>query len=266
MRRNGILTWWHLAPEFDRKTVQERFIALGFEKERPDPASDVRTLGEALRDVYKRPTIIRSLQNAKGYRVVQESGNDYDVVLTAKLTTDGKLDIEAEEKEAEEEVRKRWKHWLSILGNEEFARSLVAVLRKLGGIYMRPMGAVYWLPRESVQRWDQVVRVVENSATYGKSLIATATFVDDERGHKALRDAMGLEVSAAVALIVKRASNPMYRERFLQARLKEIRVLKHTLHRYETAIREKLPDSRRECKVAEETILALGRARFPGVF
>jgi hypothetical protein len=269
LRTNGIVTYWHLEPAFDRKKVQDALESLGFEREAPEAVKEAKVLEPALRDLFPRPAIIRSIKHGTGWQVLEEhpnfGRNEYDTTLTAIVSPQGELSVDPAS--YQDQVADRWKYHLGILGNEEFARSLVAILRKLGGLYLRPMGAVYWLPEESVDQWEKVLEVVQTCGISDEeSLVERWTAVFDDRGQKAIRNAMIRDIHDRLKYILNRVMNPRFRAKFLRARLREIEDLKTLGRRYSQVLRKPIPEISQKLQLAEEAAMLTGKARFPSEF
>ncbi len=269
MVKSGILTYWDLCRESDRRIAQEGLLGLGFEREAPAAVSELRALEAALRDLFPRPSIIRSIKHGTGWQVIEEqpavSENTYDTTLVATLSASGELTVKPEQ--YQQQVQERLTHHCGVLGNEEFARSLVQIVLKLGGLYLRPMGGAYWLPEESIETWEKVIEVVkrakisDDESTFG---LWSALF--DERGRKSLRDAMIGNIHSRLRYILKRVALPQFRAKFIQARIKEIESLKAVGRSYEQVLKEPIPEIGEKINSALMAAAFIGKTRFPTEF
>jgi hypothetical protein len=234
----GVVSFWSLAEFSDRARLEAHFAPLGLSAVVPDPRPAAACLKAALEDVFGGPRVlVRPLASRDGFVVVKEdrglAANRYATELTARVTGqppvlsfdpwDGRaLAVEA-----------AFRAQLGRVPAAQLSAALVKVVESLGGIRLRPGGAVYWLPGPRIAEWLEVGRAVEQAAEIRSSAVYVLRHRLDRDAVRAIRDAVVSEVRAEAERIREEVAAGGLGGRALEARQKQASELRQKVLLYE---------------------------------
>ena len=166
----GAIAFWALADWTNRQRLEGEFGGLGLAGLVPDPRPAPACLRAALDDLFGGPRVlVRPLASRDGFAVVTEdrglAANRYQTELTARVRPgdppaltfdpwDGRAAL----------VEEAYRAQLGRVPAAQVSAALVRVVESLGGIRLRPAGAIYWLPGNRIDAFAAPAGAVERAA------------------------------------------------------------------------------------------------------
>ena len=171
----------------------------------PDPRGTVAILKDALGEVYPGAGYkVDGLDTKDGYSITKMiKGHDntppkFEHVGNVTVTEGGTITFYSDTISFEEEtlIREKYDVAAGHITAGQVTASLIKILTRLGGITLRPSGAVYWLPFEALEEWSKVVKVVEDAAIDGQiSMVHVMRVSFDESSVRAVAEGLVSDVT-----------------------------------------------------------------------
>lgn len=237
----GAVTFWSLADWSHRPRLEAALTQAGLAAFAPDPRPAPACLRDALEDVLGGPRVlVRPLAAREGFAVVKEErgldANRYATVLTA-VVRDGRppaFDPWVPEADA---VAEAYRRQLGRVPAAQLSAALVRVVESLGGIRLRPGGAVYWVPGPRLGPWAEAARAAEAATDDGRSAVYVLRHRLDADAVRAVRDAVVTEVRAEAGRICDDVAGGDLGGRALETRKKQAAELRAKVRLYEDVLR-----------------------------
>lgn len=268
---NGAIVWWSLNNETSREKLREGFEAIG----RPDLLPTIENDGQALRRAIRNcfpsrgDNLIRPLKGIPGFAVIEESGGinssgfselshrqELSIAISGSAIISNPQDYPLVDRIKREYFAEKQKVPASKLG-----KILVDACARLSGIPMRPRGGMYWMPEESLGRWEEIVSVVKN-AQHKNRCWKTKTTTDQETVD-AVCDSLIIEVEKQLDGVMEALTSEenVLGKRALKTKANTALELKNLVAQYEGILSRTLTDlSEKADKVQSATGLALLQA------
>lgn len=132
-----------------------------------------------------------------------------------------------------------FQHELSIVTGAQIGTMLIKTVESLGGVCLRPGGALYYLPDSALPVWKVMVRTVEATGDGGNRVYFVRTVLDAS-GARAVRDAIVAEAKAAVAEMEDDMANGKLGEKALKNRAAQAFAVDAKVSQYEVILGEAL--------------------------
>lgn len=240
MNTNGGAVFWKAGD-----SIRSRFASLGrlgLDAFIPPQRSEEALLRDALCQIFRDPTtLVRSLGEDGGFTVIDElrgkTRNQYQTRCSAKWA-DGKLEVDSPNPGAllldiEAKIRE---------GSDQVAaiavtQSLVKLITHLGGIPLRPSGAVYWLLNDRLDQWADAAAIYSAAAAEaGATSIYVMKTVADPGAIDAVCDALttdtAKQIEALNAEILSGELGPIA----LKNRAEDLEALRSRMASYESSL------------------------------
>jgi hypothetical protein len=168
----GGMTWWSLGQQTDPAILQNGLTQFGLPDYSPKPRSWPMSLKAALAEMFTKPEeLIRPLKNRKrdGYTVVVEekgvSQNTYTREVNASVDPEsGRVQVTAGYADVTE-LQRLTNHFHRVLPSSSVSDMLTNIIHEqLGGISLKANGGLYFIPEDSIRRWQDIIMVVEAAA------------------------------------------------------------------------------------------------------
>src|SRR5262245_15980903 len=189
----GAVVFWSLAEWSDRNRLEAEFAPLGLQSLVPDPRPAPACLRAALDEVFAGPRVlVRPLATRDGFAVVKEdrglSANRYQTELTARVTGEPQsLTFDPWDARATC-VETAYRAQLGRVPAAQVSTALVKAVEGLGGIRLRPGGAVYWVPGPRLDSFADAAHAVERAADGRPSAVYLLRHRLDRDAVRAVRD------------------------------------------------------------------------------
>ena len=233
----GAVTFWSLADWSNRPRLQAAFAAIGLDAFVPDPRPAPACLKDALEDVLGGPRVlVRPLAARDGFAVVQEdrgvAANAYAIRLTAAVRGESDPVFDPWCPEADR-VADAYHRQLGRVPAAQLSAALVKVVEALGGIRLRPGGAVYWVPGHRLDEWAAAGHAAESAAAGRPNAVYVLRHRLDADAVRAVRDAVVHEVRAEADRICLEVAGGDLGTRALEARQRQAGELRQKVLLYE---------------------------------
>jgi hypothetical protein len=237
----GAVTFWSLADWSDRPRLQSAFARAGLGAYLPDPRPAPACLKDALEAVLGGPRVlVRPLATRDGFAVVREdrgvAANAYATLLTAAVR-DGRDPVFDPWTPDADRVADAYCRQLGRVPAAQLSAALVKVVESLGGIRLRPGGAVYWVPGPRLDAWAAAGRAAEAAAAGRPSAVYVLRHRLDAEAVRAVRDAVVAEVQAEAQRIREEVAAGDLGGRALETRQKQAAELRRKVRLYEGLLR-----------------------------
>lgn len=198
------------------------------------------TLKRALTDKFGGPTILVRPMADDGFAVINEDrgdkGNTYTELFTARvdegvITMQSYAPIDAQHKNAVEQAFTIAR--LTCPANR-VATGMVHLIEGLGGVPLRPQGAVYYLPPQQVPEFTRVAQLIEAASVNGQTAVYLMKTPTDENTARAVIDALVLETSNEAEKIEEEVFAGELGKRAMLTRETRAMNLLSRLEKYET--------------------------------
>lgn len=246
LRVDGAITLWSMGEWTDRFSIENGWTAI-------DPkwggmAPKARTPQACLKDalgIRFPKSLVKPLERNEGFAVMTVTPGHDEVVTTTThavaVDEHGVITIRRGysyylQTEIEEEYRRQ----SSLIKGAQVASALVACMKELNAVTLRPSGGVYWLPESSLRLWGQLSRVVEGASVGGKNSIYKITHAFDHDSMRAVRDAIMNEARKEASEIMEEVDSGTLGERALKSKAEQADTLKSKIEIYEQILGESL--------------------------
>ena len=224
----GAVVFWKLATRTDADKLAEGLTRIGLNDFSPDPRKPLALLREALGEVMERK-MIRPLGSKSGYEVVSETKGDdmnsYEHYASVKLD-EGRMRFEGLTDDDERRIAACYLEFSAYITGQQIAEMLLKLVYKLGGVPLRPCGAIYWLPVDQLARWAEITAVVEQCAVKGESQLHCLQVQFDESAVRAVHEGIVADITASVDLITEQILSGDLKTRALDSKLHEATQLR----------------------------------------
>jgi hypothetical protein len=184
----GKLVCWSVKGETDVEKVKTGFAQIYVGKNKrnnllryaPEVNTAISSLKQSLDDHCKQGCLIRPIKGERGYAVVKEQKSDegsaaaldHGTLFEVRLPETDSVEPEFDEIEInglpiklQESIVSGMKHYKTKCSKYMLGKKLVDIVDRLQGTSFTTAGGIYWLPDGSVDAWNQVADVIENSGT-----------------------------------------------------------------------------------------------------
>lgn len=163
----GALVYWRLSGETHHKTLQDGLTAdVPTMKVKPPRPTPEKALRRALAKLGARRRLVRPLEGGHGWALVEETATEDEVqhatACTAKVEAD-QLQISPANYSHAAEIRAGFDTYCENLTHDDVSTWLVQVVRSLDAVSLRDTGGIYFMPRTSLDTWEQVVGAVQKA-------------------------------------------------------------------------------------------------------
>lgn len=221
----------------------------------PDQRTPQSVLKQTLTEIYgNATTLVRPLEADRSFEVVSEirgeTKNEYLSQLTASVTEDGYVTADIEQRKLQD----RFNELSRLLPGPTVSAAMVGIVQKLGGIALRPTGAVYWLPSSKLPIWAAITQIVEAAAPDRDSQVYAMQTACDGETLRAVRDGIATDITDAVGKMTTEIIGGDLGERALESRKTTLAGMMDKLAEYESIVGETLVALR--TKLSETSLLA----------
>lgn len=237
---NGAAVFWRAAPSFRSKFAG--LAQLGLDRFIPPQRTEEALLHDALKAIFAGPTVlIRRLNVEGGYTVIEEhrgeTRNRYTTHCTCKWA-DSKLEIDAPDAAAlERKIIDAMKDASDKVTALSVTQSLVKLVDSLGGIALRPGGAVYWILNERLDEWAAAAPIYEKAAQEpGGSCVYIMKTVADPNAIDAVCDALATDTQKHIDALAAEIREGTLGPSALRSRAEDIARLRERMGQYAGAL------------------------------
>ena len=165
----GSLVWWELSGDVDAQKLRAAWQAAGLDADLvPDDPAPKTALKRAVDTLAEKRKLVRPVQN--GYSLVEESevGErlEYSQSVTATLDSVGMLKVEPAEGTLADLIRASYQAHLEQLVPSDISGLLVHLCDSLLAVALRARGGFYFLPPESVGKFQAAVCVLRSVSSH----------------------------------------------------------------------------------------------------
>jgi hypothetical protein len=224
----------------------------------PDERVPASALRGALTDVLGGSRVlVRPLALRDGFAVVREDRgpdeNRYSTMLVARVL-DGSAPRLAFDPDGPEAlaVEAAFRTQLGRVSAAQLSAALVRVVESLGGIRLRPNGAIYWLPGPRLDAWSSIGRAVEAAADGAPSAVYAIRHRLDADAVRAVRDAVVAEVESDAQRIRDEIATGELGGKALETRRQETADLRVKVTAYEAMLQVGLDGLHRAVDAADQ--------------
>lgn len=227
------------------------------------------TLKRALTNKFGGPTVLVRPMADDGFAVINENrgdkGNTYTELFTARvdegvITMQSYAPIDQAHKDAVEQAFVTAR--MTCPANR-VATGMVHLIEGLGGIPLRPQGAVYYLPPSQVPEFTRVAKLIELASVNGDTAVYLMRTPTDENTARAVIDAVVYETTAEAEKIEHEVFEGYLGKRAMLTRETRASGLLTRLEKYEALFGANLAavrDSLEKVKSAAATAALLNAA------
>lgn len=273
LRPAGAITYW-AGTETKREELLEHLAIEGHEHRCPQPRSAEACLKAALLRYCADQrangcgciVLPHSSPDSEGFelRNVTHRDKENDVEFIASIApehTDGngnaldapRLKLTAGHLTDDQLLRidGYFRHELSVVTGAQIGTMLIRAVESLGGVCLRPGGALYYLPDAALPVWKTLVRAIEATGQGGNRVYFVRTLLDAS-GARAVRDAIVAEARSAVAELEDGIKSGDLGERALKNRAAVAHALRAKVEQYESILGEALTAVKDAIDTAEQ--------------
>lgn len=250
---DGGVVFWSVGEYIHRETLEKGLEAIGLGYLVPAPRRPSALLRDALdKSVAKPRTLIRSA-GAGIFNVVNETvdqtgvhGNEYAVDLIVSVDDQtGELGFIPSHHHDRFRIEAEYERQRDLIRGAQVSEVLVKSVRMLGGVPLRPNGAIYWLPSTSLGQYEAIGSAVEAATVVGsagKSACYTIRHKFDAKSLKAVADAVVAEITAEAEKLASEIGAGDLGKRALEFRVDQAESLKGRLEWFEQILGRRLAD------------------------
>ena len=235
----GAVTFWTLSEHTNRDCLEQEFLALQLESFLPEPRPLSALLKDALEEVMSGSRLlIRPLADKEGFAVIREErgthNNVYNTELLARVqqTQPPTLFIQPNDERATQ-LRLAFANQTNRLPATQMSNVLVRLVEHIGGVRLRPSGAVYWIPGPRLDEWQRIALATEVSAVHRPSAVYLLRHQLDASAIRAVREAVLNDVQAETQRICDEITSGQLGSRALETRQRQAGELRHKVLLYE---------------------------------
>lgn len=260
----GVATFWSVGEWTSLAILKDKLEAAGLGKFTPQPRTPAACLRDALEEMFKadRSILVRPLTTKDGFAVVDETRGDevnsYSHICSARISPDTmQITLKPYSHQRAAELAEGFNKYLGLLRCSQVSLALVTILDSLGGIRLRPTGALYSIPAQHIPQWQEACAAVEASGANGKpNCVYLLRYPMDADAMRAVKDAVTEQVSDAATKLQAEVVSGELGERALHAREKLAVELRDKIALYEGILGETLESLRESLDVAEQATAA----------
>ena len=171
----GAIVYWVLSGTVDHAELVNGWAAAGFKEgeivEPPNPQTAcLRAINEERSERERR--LRRPLEGHKGHAIVDEAAKDmdldYEVKCTAEVDAIGRIQVETNDADLKARVEEAYaRHLFSELSTTDISGWLIGtLLRKVDAVPLRPTGGFYFIPRQHLAKWRDMVAAVHGCSRH----------------------------------------------------------------------------------------------------
>lgn len=242
---NGAVIFWSV-----KKTEHDLLCSgladLDLHDFQPDPRKPLAILKDALGATFEGANFkIDLLASKDGYSITDVAKGEgskpptYAAVGNVTIDESGRRTYYSDIITFEEEqlVAEKYDKFSDHITSGQVTNCLVKILTRLGGITLRPSGAVYWLPVESLDLWAKLVDVVEGAAVEGAETMIHALKVSfDESGVRAIGEGLVNEINLEADALIEKLKSDKIKDATLTRALEKADALRAKVSHYEAAL------------------------------
>lgn len=246
LRIGGALVFWKLSGQADHERLQEALSECNLQDFVPDPRQPLAIMKEALGKTYPgSENMIRTLASKTGFAVVHErkgdDWNDYDHQGAVKLV-DQEWQFESISDEDQKLIMAAYHEAAGYVSSGQVAMSLTKIIAYMRGVPLRPSGAVYWVPDERLQDFEEASAAIESASVVPDSyMVHRMQHVLDDSAVRAISEGLVDEVSQRVTELEKDLKGGL-KNRALKNRWAEIKDMSAKVSHFEEALSKALPE------------------------
>lgn len=261
---SGAILYWTAGGYTDVVKFKDALANLGLERFAPPPDSVTCTLRAAIDKTCMTETeLVRPLKAKDGFTIVNEArgdeGNQYDGKGTVKIDKAERLSFVDWHlgKERKDEIVDNYARFAKIVHPAQVSAALVRMMADLGGVRLRPQGAIYWLPERALQAWGDIIEAFESAVTdddedaKGTNVGYMLRTAMDDKAMRAVMDAIVAEAEAEAQRINDEVDAGDLGERALKTRVQQAKDMAAKVAEYESYLGRKLTEQRKALETAE---------------
>lgn len=280
VRHCGVMTYW-AAGDTERAKLIPTMNDLGLADYVPEQRSDSDALKAAIRDYCKenssgekRDKLVQGLKKPKrnGFQVLEverrEDDNDYNKSFGAKVE-DGRV-IVTRGCADDYTLQKTFERLKGISTGSSVSAMLAEIAtRRFGATMLGPR--LWWIPDEHVQEWRNIADRVSDIAMDGDTAVTSLTYLMDDNGVEAIKDAIIDEVFEIAEKLKKEIADNDLGRTALTSRQIVAASLHARVSKYEAILGEALTALHQVVQTAEEAAASAiavvdSEEAFAGVF
>lgn len=180
----GAMVYWTLRGSTDAAQLETAWEHYGLDTNLlPDTPSIEAALHRAVKDQVSKHRLMRKLDGG-GWALVDEIAQgdelDYNVVVRIKADKVGRLSFDEGpawrgEDHIKREVREDYDKHLDTLSPQDVSKWLVKLIDGCNSVRLRETGGFYFVPRDSLQRWRDMVEAITARASHAMFEIPALT-------------------------------------------------------------------------------------------
>jgi hypothetical protein len=254
----GAVVFWAASAFTDRDRLRDGLAPLCLGRFVPDPRPHAGVLRDALEEALGGPRVlVRPLADRDGFTVVHEergrTANGYTATLVARVTAADPPAVAYDPLDDRAAlVNAACRRHRGRIPAAQLSACLVKVVESLGGIRLRPTGAVYWVPGPKIDEWARVARAVEAAADGRPSAVYLLRHRLDADAVRAVRDAVVAEVSGEASRIRDEVAAGDLGGRALETRKAQAAGLRDKVLLYEDLLSVGLAELHRAVDAADQ--------------
>lgn len=264
---DGVIVFWKTS-DSDKQKVNAALGQYALADE-----GDSATLKRALVDKFGSPTILVRPMADDGFAVIAEDrgdkGNTYTELFTARvdegvITMQSYAPIDQAHKDG---VGHAFTEARRTCPAHRVATGMVHMIEGMGGVPLRPQGAIYYLPPNKVDEFSKAAALVEAASLSGQTAVYLMKTPTDASTARAVIDALVLETSNEVNKIEDEVFNGDLGKRALLTRESRAGAMLTKLASYESLFDTSLAavrDSLEKVKGAAATAAIMNAANIDG--
>lgn len=251
----GAVTYWTLAEFSDSDKLSAGLEAIGLGPYAPVPPTPLVAVKRALVETFtKRKHLVRPLAGDK-YAVVREEKRgsndlDYEIVFRVHADRTDNLSFDKPDHPAVPAFEAAYHQQRKQVPSGAVGSALASIAHALGGVRLRESGGVFWMPADSLDKWNAVAGVVTVAADEGRAVVYRLRTAIDDSAVEAVSDAITRDVEDSIADI-RRKLKDQERQSSFEKRKTEAVALDARVAKYEAILGKTLDVLRKQAKDAE---------------
>lgn len=243
---NGIIVYWSLSDGTNIHLLRQGLQDIGSAHLIPATRVDLQALQRSIREAFPgKHTLIRPLSGEPGYAVVHEhsGGTEMEYEEEVRFFVVGKRVLCSEMNHPKEEfIQEEYQKQKNLVTANKLGGVLVKACHELKGIPLRNRGGLYWIPETNRSRWEEIVRVVEQSNIRNTThLLKTTT---DRKTLDAVCDSLVYQVTQKLGDLETSLEEGELGKRALRTREREAQELDDLMQTYEKILGKTLTSLR----------------------
>jgi len=166
----GAVVWWRLSGGVSHERLQEAWAEAGLDvKLLPLPPTPEQALRRSMREQEERRKLVRPLGNGK-WALVQEKVEADDLAYSTELKVGtnavGEVEFDPAGHALEPAIREAFAQHSGQLSQGDISTWLVERVFAEQAVSLRDTGGIYFVPREHLESWRTVVRVLRSASSH----------------------------------------------------------------------------------------------------